>query len=91
MDEQRSTLLLDALNGWRLDAGALVKRFRFRDYCETIAFVNLSAWLSHREDHHPELVVGYDECRVAYLTHSIGGLSENDFICAAKLDALLEP
>jgi 4a-hydroxytetrahydrobiopterin dehydratase len=55
-----------------------------------MAFVNASAWISHREDHHPDLLVGYNRCRAAYVTHAIGGLSENDFICAAKLDALFE-
>lgn len=83
--------MLSALEHWQVESGALVRGFRFRDHYETIAFVNLVAWLSHREDHHPELLVGYNECRVAYHTHSIGGLSENDFICAAKLDALHAP
>jgi 4a-hydroxytetrahydrobiopterin dehydratase len=55
-----------------------------------MAFVNAAAWVSHREDHHPDMAVGYNECRVSYVTHAIGGLSENDFICAAKLDALFE-
>ncbi len=53
-----------------------------------MAFVNATAWISHREDHHPDLSVGYNKCRVDYITHAIGGLSENDFICAAKIDAL---
>ena len=53
-----------------------------------MAFVNATAWVSHREDHHPDLEVSYRECRVRYSTHAIGGLSENDFICAAKIDAL---
>jgi 4a-hydroxytetrahydrobiopterin dehydratase len=53
-----------------------------------MAFVNAAAWISHREDHHPDMTVGYGKCRVDYSTHAIGGLSENDFICAAKLDAL---
>ena len=53
------------------------------------AFVNATAWVSHREDHHPDLEVGYNKCRVRYSTHSVGGLSENDFICAAKIEALL--
>jgi 4a-hydroxytetrahydrobiopterin dehydratase len=53
-----------------------------------MAFVNATAWISHREDHHPDLTVGYNTCRVAYHTHAIQGISENDFICAAKLDAL---
>jgi 4a-hydroxytetrahydrobiopterin dehydratase len=55
-----------------------------------MAFVNAAAWISHREDHHPDLAVGYNQCRVEYTTHAIGGLSENDFICAAKLDRLFE-
>ncbi|MBI2961625.1 MAG: 4a-hydroxytetrahydrobiopterin dehydratase [Betaproteobacteria bacterium] len=55
-----------------------------------LAFVNAVAWISHREDHHPSLVVGYNSARVEYWTHAIGGLSENDFICAAKVDALFD-
>jgi 4a-hydroxytetrahydrobiopterin dehydratase len=55
-----------------------------------MAFVNAVAWVAHREDHHPDLEVSYKRCRVRYSTHAIGGLSENDFICAAKLNALLE-
>jgi 4a-hydroxytetrahydrobiopterin dehydratase len=66
----------------------LIKAYAFRSYHETVAFVNATAWISHREDHHPNLVVGYNRCEVRYWTHAIGGLSENDFICAAKIDAL---
>jgi 4a-hydroxytetrahydrobiopterin dehydratase len=55
-----------------------------------MAFVNATAWISHREDHHPDITVGYNKCDVAYMTHAIKGISENDFICAAKLDALFE-
>jgi 4a-hydroxytetrahydrobiopterin dehydratase len=54
-----------------------------------MAFVNAVAWIAHRENHHPDLEVGYNSCRVSYTTHAIGGLSENDFICAAKVEALL--
>ena len=53
-----------------------------------MAFVNAVAWLAHREDHHPDMTVSFNQCRVAYSTHAISGLSENDFICAAKVDAL---
>ena len=70
--------------------GAIAKSYRFKNYFETMAFVNAAAWVSHREDHHPDMLVGYNQCRVSYVTHAIGGLSENDFICAAKLDALFE-
>lgn len=75
---------------WTLtaDNDALQREFRFRDHYATIAFVNAVAWISHREDHHPDLAVGYNRCRVRYSTHSVGGLSENDFICAARVDAL---
>lgn len=60
-----------------------------RTFHETIAFVNALAWVAHREDHHPDLSVGYNRCAVRFNTHAVGGLSVNDFICAAKLDALL--
>jgi 4a-hydroxytetrahydrobiopterin dehydratase len=82
--------MLKGLAGWERDGDTIAKTYRFKDYFETMAFVNASAWVSHREDHHPDLLVGYNQCRVSYVTHAIGGLSENDFICAAKLDALFE-
>jgi 4a-hydroxytetrahydrobiopterin dehydratase len=82
--------LLKSLKGWTLEGGKLVKLYPFANYYQTMAFVNALAWISHREDHHPDLTVGYNKCRVEYATHAIGGLSENDFICAAKADALFE-
>ena len=82
--------LLGQLKGWSLADGAIVKTYSFKNYYQTMAFVNASAWISHREDHHPDLVVGYNSCRVTYVTHAINGLSVNDFICAAKLDKLFE-
>jgi 4a-hydroxytetrahydrobiopterin dehydratase len=86
----RVQALLSALPEWSLDDGGISRIFRFANYYETLAFVNASAWISHREDHHPDLLVGYNQCKVRYVTHSVGGLSDNDFICAAKLDALLD-
>ena len=82
--------MLRELKGWILDDGKLVKVYPFANYYQTLAFVNALAWVSHREDHHPDLAVGYNQCRVAYWTHAVDGLSENDFICAAKCDALFE-
>ena len=79
---------LALLSGWQVVKGELVKSYSFKNYYETMAFVNAAAWVSHREDHHPDIEVGYNQCRVRYITHAIGGLSENDFICAAKMDAL---
>ena len=87
---QQATELLRQLKGWTLDDGKLVKVYPFTNYHQTMAFVNALAWISHREDHHPDLKVGYNQCRVEYSTHAIGGLSENDFICAAKADQLLK-
>jgi len=76
--------------GWRVadDGKSLRRSCGFANFYETMAFVNAVAWIANAEDHHPDLEVGYDYCRVAFATHSIGGLSENDFICAAKVDAL---
>jgi 4a-hydroxytetrahydrobiopterin dehydratase len=83
-------LLSELAPEWQVDPGgqALTRDFRFADFHETMAFVNAVAWIAHVEDHHPDLEVGYDYCRMTFTTHSVGGLSENDFICAAKVDAL---
>jgi 4a-hydroxytetrahydrobiopterin dehydratase len=82
--------LLNEVPGWERTGEEIAKTFNFKNYFETMAFVNATAWVSHREDHHPDLEVGYNKCRVRYSTHSVGGLSENDFICAAKIDALFQ-
>ena len=87
---QQVAPLLKGLPGWALEGGMITRTYKFKNYYETMAFVNAAAWVSHREDHHPDMLVGYNQCKVSYVTHAINGLSENDFICAAKLDALFE-
>ena len=82
--------LLKQLQGWEFAGGKITKTYSFTNYYQTMAFVNAAAWISHREDHHPDMSVGYNKCRIEYMTHAINGLTENDFICAAKLDALFE-
>ena len=82
--------LLKDLKGWKIENNRLTKTYAFENYFQTMAFVNALAWVSHREDHHPDLCVHYNKCKVEYWTHAIGGLSENDFICAAKCEALFE-
>lgn len=82
--------LLKQVPGWALEGSAIVKSYTFKNHYETMAFANAVAWISHREDHHPDMNVGYNACRIAYMTHAINGLSENDFICAAKVDALFD-
>lgn len=84
-----SHLLLD-LPGWEQSGQEITKEFRFKNYYQVMAFVNAVAWVSHQEDHHPDLEVGFNRCRVRYSTHAIGGLSENDFICAAKVQGLIQ-
>lgn len=89
-DEAAIAAHLVQLPNWQVHDGALQRTLAFRDYHETIAFVNALAWMIHREDHHPDLIVGYDRCTVRWNTHSVGGLSDNDFICAARTDALFD-
>ena len=79
---------LQMVSGWALAGGSIEKTYRFANYHQTIAFVNALAWVANREDHHPDLSVHYDRCVVRFNTHSVGGISVNDFICAAQLDAL---
>lgn len=80
-------------NGWQVskDQQKIFKDFHFKNYYQTMAFVNALAWMAHRENHHPDLEVGYNHCLVQYSTHAAKGLTENDFICAHKVEILNEP
>jgi 4a-hydroxytetrahydrobiopterin dehydratase len=83
--------LLPQVPGWSLRDGKLVRSFALRDYHQTIEFVNALAWMTHRQDHHPELAVTYNRCTVSYNTHSAGGaITENDFICAQAANAIYD-
>lgn len=92
LSEARIRELLPEVAGWELadDGSALTRTFKFKNYYETMSFVNALAHIANREDHHPDLSVHYDKCVVRYSTHDVGGLSENDFICAAKADTLAD-
>lgn len=81
---------LSQLDSWQLsaDGKSISKRFTFKGFYAAMAFANAIGWMAGRENHHPDLQVGYGYCTVVYTTHAIGGLSKNDFICAAKVDAL---
>ncbi len=89
---EQATEMLREISDWDLSesASALTREFRFKDYHQTMAFVNAVAWIAHQTDHHPDMNVGYNRCTVTFTTHSIGGLSENDFICAARINSLGE-
>ncbi|MBV8341585.1 MAG: 4a-hydroxytetrahydrobiopterin dehydratase [Gammaproteobacteria bacterium] len=83
-------LLKQVSSSWTLseNAGAIRREFRFRDFYRTMSFVNALAHIANIEDHHPDLAIGYNYCHVTYTTHAIRGLSENDFVCAAKVDLI---
>lgn len=85
------TQLLTEVPGWTLtDGGKAVERtFTFENYWQTMAFVNAVAWIAHTEDHHPDMSVHWGKCVVKYWTHAVDGLTDNDFICAAKVNGLL--
>jgi 4a-hydroxytetrahydrobiopterin dehydratase len=95
--EKRAAAMTDAVvrdhlaqsSGWRQVGAAIEKTFAFKGWLETVAFVNALAWICHVEDHHPDLQVSFDRCVVRFSTHSAGGISMNDFVCAAKADALV--
>lgn len=87
--DDTSALLQQLDPQWQLDQSQKTIRFSytFKNYYQTIAFVNIIAQIAHQQDHHPDLLVSYNRCTVTYSTHSVGGLSINDFICAAKINA----
>ena len=90
LSPEQAGRLLHELHGWTPaeDAKQIRRTFAFENYWKTMAFVNAAAWIAHQQDHHPDMAVGYNKVTIVFSTHSVGGLSENDFICAAKIDAL---
>jgi 4a-hydroxytetrahydrobiopterin dehydratase len=88
LPKKEAVARLSRLEGWTLSGKGIAKVYDFKDYRRTLAFVNAVARMAEREDHHPELSFGYKDCRVFFSTHSAGGLSENDFICAVRADRI---
>ena len=90
-DEKASSYLSELHADWNLnlDAKIIYRECRFKNYYQTMAFVNAVAWIAHQQDHHPDLEVSYNSCNITFTTHQLDGLSENDFICAAKIDELV--
>lgn len=91
LNENEAAALLKQIEGWEMISSGkeIVRNFSFKNYYHTMAFVNALAWIAHQENHHPDIEVGYNHCRVRYSTHAVDGLTENDFICAAKVNKLL--
>ncbi len=88
--EVAAEFLTELADGWSISADGkeIAKDFAFKGYYKTIAFVNAMAWIANSEGHHPDIEVGYNHCLVRYTTHAVDGLTQNDFICAAKIDEL---
>ena len=92
MSRAQAQAMMGQVPGWELnsDGTAISRRFEFKGFYRTMAFINAMAWIANTEDHHPDFSAGYNYCSVRFTTHAIDGLSENDFICAAKTNRLLE-
>jgi len=92
LDDETARSLAEHTPGWTLDEGGkqITRRFEFKGFYKTVAFINAMAWVANQEGHHPDFEAGYNFCTVHFTTHAIDGLSDNDFICAAKLNALLD-
>lgn len=89
LDSTEATRLLTELDSdWNIQDDTLTRIFTQSNYYETLAFINAAAQVAHRQDHHPDISFGYKQCEITYSTHSVGGLSLNDFICAAKIDVV---
>lgn len=88
-DEAREKLA--QLDGWKLsdDGTTMRRRFEFKGFAKAVEMANLAAWLGNKQGHHPDITFGWGYCEVAFTTHEAGGLTENDFICAARLNALV--
>jgi 4a-hydroxytetrahydrobiopterin dehydratase len=86
---KQAALKVQKLNGWKHETDSIVKQYNFENFHQTMAFVNALAWIAHRADHHPDMEVGYNKCKVRYSTHSVGGLSDLDFQSAEAVDKLM--
>jgi len=91
MNRAEAEAMMDQVPGWELsdDATTLTRRFEFKGFYKCVSFINAMAWIANSENHHPDFSAGYNYCEVNFTTHAIDGLSENDFICAAKINALM--
>ncbi|GAB4186580.1 MAG: 4a-hydroxytetrahydrobiopterin dehydratase [Wenzhouxiangellaceae bacterium] len=92
LNQDRVNQLLPQVPGWNVvnDGLAIRRRFQFKGFYRTMSFINAMAWIANQEGHHPDFSAGFNFCEVTFTTHDIDGLSENDFICAARVNALLD-
>jgi 4a-hydroxytetrahydrobiopterin dehydratase len=90
LDEVEANMLSTELCDWIIVNDTLEKTFRFKNFHDTMAFTNAVAYVAHQQNHHPDLNISYSRCKLIWNTHSVGGLSRNDFICAARVDSLVK-
>lgn len=81
--------IMPDLPRWKAKDKAISRTWELADYYEVMALVNAIAWISHHEDHHPDMHVGFNTVKVTYSTHTAGGVTEKDVICAAKVGELI--
>ena len=92
LEPGRVKQLLGQVPGWIVspDCRSIHRRFEFKGFMRTMSFINALAWIANQQGHHPDFRAGFNYCDVVFTTHALGGLSENDFICASRVNALLE-
>ena len=92
LSHEESAALLAGLDaGWTLDEAGetIIRRFEVKGFAKAVYLADLAAFHADRQGHHPDVAFGWGYCEVRYTTHDAGGLTEADFVCAAKLDRLL--
>ena len=91
MARSEAEATMSEIAGWELsdDGKSISRRFEFKGFYKCVSFINAMAWIANAENHHPDFSAGYNYCAVTFTTHAIDGLSENDFICAARVNVLL--
>jgi 4a-hydroxytetrahydrobiopterin dehydratase len=90
LKEEAIKKLLKQVKGWKLAGGEIRRAFQFEDYYHTMSFVNAVAYIANQQNHHPDMEVGYNKLAIRFSTHSVDGISMNDFICAAKIDGIVK-
>ncbi len=88
MTEKEAKAMLTKVEGWELRENKIRKTYRFKDFKESMKFVNKVADLAEEEGHHPNIFISWNKVTLTLTTHAIGGLSDNDFIMAAKIDRI---
>jgi len=85
---EQAKALQKSVPDWTINGKKITRTFQFKGFYKTMAFVNAVAWVANGEGHHPDMEVSFNKCIINFTTHAVDGLTDNDFICAAKVDQL---